>query len=364
MIILYKIQNLFLALRIFLTYRFSASPTGEKSVYFDLYDIDDIKNNSFGRLTYLLVMFFHENGYSISFRPNRWFRTRFYGLKYKNMILDYDPVFTLNTPSGAKALVVTDRARIGQPGQILLDYSEDLAEDEFRDRIPMPYVMHPLIYHLGLHRGLEALRKTPASLRLFFGGNLDPKLYDSKTLFEQYGTLSRLKVIQLLRTRLPEHLKREIQNQNDLQTAIEAHFGGFTWISKPDMKIPVSEWLVLLSKCDFFLACPGVSKPMCHNCVEAMSVATIPLLEYPEFFHPPLEHGKNCLVYNGEEDLLNKVNTLIYIDTHAIRTLQQGVVDYYESHLSPEAFGRTISSLTGGETIAFKASQVKSTGKC
>ncbi|MFC1680652.1 hypothetical protein ACFL1S_02515 [Pseudomonadota bacterium] len=337
---------------------FRVAPRSGKTVYFDLHDIDTIQNNSFGRLTYLLVMLFHENGYTICVRPNRYFMTSLPDLKFKKMILEFDPVITWHRPGSSNQLHISDRVRTGPFTNILLDYSEQFTADDFHRRIPMPYLMHPMIYHLGLHRALQVLRETPTSIRLFFGGNLDPRLYDSTKINENYGKLTRIKVIETLRSGLDNRYKREIRNQKDLQNLADGKHDGFSWISGPELRLPAAEWMALLARCDFFLACPGVSKPMCHNCVEAMSVGTIPVLEYPEFFHPPLVHGINCVVYDGEQDLLKKVNTLCSLDVQTINQLKQGAIDYYETYLTPEAFGRTIAGLKAGDTIAFMASKI------
>jgi hypothetical protein len=348
----------FSVLGICLTAMFRTPPDAGKTVLFDLHDIDTIPNNSFGRLTYLLVMLFHENGYTICIRPNMRFITSFSALKYKNMILQFEPVFTWKKSHSAKYLCISDRVRTEHSTSVLLDYSEKPTPSEFRESIPMPFVMHPKIYRLGLHKGLQTLRETPTAIRLFFGGNLNTRQYDSEKMTSKYGKLSRMKVIQALRTHLHDRHKREIHNQKDLLDILESKHGGFSWIADPGLRIEISQWLKLLAQCDFFLACPGVSKPMCHNCVEAMSVGVIPVLEYPEFFHPPLVHGINCLIYDGEEDLLNKVNKVFSLDIPTINRLKQGAIDYYEAHLSPESFGDTIASLTGGDTITFLASKI------
>jgi len=338
---------------------FRSTPSEGKVVFFDLHTIDKIPNNSFGRQTYLLFMLFHENGYTICIKPNLRFIVGLLRLKYKKLILSFNPIFTFTKPRSTELLYLTDRAGTDIPGSILLDYAEHLSTSDFRKCLSFPYIMHPLIYHTQMHKEVARLREHPTAMRLFFGGNLDARLYDSSAMQENYGKLSRLTVVDTLRRCLDEEHLRGIRDQKDLLKVLGGKHGGFSWIANPELRIQSVEWLQVLAKCDFFLACTGVSKPMCHNCVEAMSVGTIPVLEYPEYFHPPLTDGENCLVFSGKESLIETVNKVFDLDEPAILKLKLAVIDYYETHLSPEAFGQKITGPDRGNKIAFMAHKIE-----
>src|SRR3990167_5062911 len=62
-----------------------------------------------------------------------------------------------------------------------------------------------------------------------------------------------------------------------------------------------------LSMFDFFLAPPGVQMPLCHNIIEAIAVGTIPFTNYYNWFEVPLEDGKNCIAFNDEKELLQRL---------------------------------------------------------
>jgi glycosyltransferase involved in cell wall biosynthesis len=98
------------------------------------------------------------------------------------------------------------------------------------------------------------------------------------------------------------------------------------------------EWLSRLSECNFFLACPGMIMPMCHNIIEAMAVGTIPITEYAEEFYPPLEHEKNCLVFKGSAEAKAMIEYALTLTPEQVKRMKENVIQYYEEHLSPESF--------------------------
>jgi hypothetical protein len=78
-----------------------------------------------------------------------------------------------------------------------------------------------------------------------------------------------------------------------------------------------------------------------------MAVGTIPLIGYPEWFFPPLEHKKNAIVYDGKEDLIRKFNEVLNMSPDEIKKMREHVVDYYEQYLSAESFIRKFESQEG-----------------
>src|SRR5260370_10572567 len=76
---------------------------------------------------------------------------------------------------------------------------------------------------------------------------------------------------------------------------------------KGECHVMHSEWLKTLSRCEVFLAPPGISMPQCHNIIEAMAVGCIPLTNYIEWLSPPLTDGVNCFQFRDENDLRKRV---------------------------------------------------------
>ncbi|NJO00632.1 MAG: hypothetical protein HC880_02130 [Bacteroidia bacterium] len=93
--------------------------------------------------------------------------------------------------------------------------------------------------------------------------------------------------------------------------------------------------------------------PLSHNVIEAMAVGTIPILEYPEHFHPPLEHGVNAIIFQGKDDLVNKVREVLQLSAERIAILRKNVVDYYQQNLIGSAFIEKIENHSAPHLCAY-----------
>ena len=85
--------------------------------------------------------------------------------------------------------------------------------------------------------------------------------------------------------------------------------------------------------------------PWCHNLSEAMSVGTIPILEYAHLCAPPLVHMENCLTFSGLDNVEKTLELALALDQESIATLKNNVIRYYENNLSPESIVNKIDSL-------------------
>ena len=85
--------------------------------------------------------------------------------------------------------------------------------------------------------------------------------------------------------------------------------------------------------------------PLCFNVIESMSVSTIPILQYPEYFDPPLEHLKNCIVFSNSEDLLRKIRNILSMSEKEISILKMNVISYYDEFLRIDRLPHMINRL-------------------
>ena len=115
--------------------------------------------------------------------------------------------------------------------------------------------------------------------------------------------MSRQQILETLATALPADRLHRLDTAADLDHH-DAQHSRLTWAGLGEYRIPRTGWLDALSRADFFVACPGIEMPLCHNLIEAMGRATVPILEHPEFLDPPLQHNLNCLVFRGREELV------------------------------------------------------------
>lgn len=110
------------------------------------------------------------------------------------------------------------------------------------------------------------------------------------------------------------------------------------------VKSQPASWLKILYKSGFFICPPGAKMPWCHNCVEAMSVATIPALEYGDLFEPAFEHEKNCLRYTNPTELETAIRKALTMEGPEIATMRKNVLRYFDEHLSVDGIVKKINA--------------------
>ena len=82
--------------------------------------------------------------------------------------------------------------------------------------------------------------------------------------------------------------------------------------------------------------------PLCHNLIESLSQGVVPILEHPEFLDPPLQHGVNCLVFQGRDELVSTLNKVFELEPEEIKRLRAGAYAYYREHLTPGSFAKRL----------------------
>ena len=212
-----------------------------------------------------------------------------------------------------------------------------------RKPVLMPYPMHPV--HWGHHghnmpSTLERLRNSNKKIRLFFSG--DTKGYKRpKTTYPDIK-LSRPEIIDALLNHLPAN-SLLIDDEDLLTSTFEGEYKNrFVVLDTSKLWIDDSIWFERLAKADFFLAPPGISMPMCHNVIEAMALGVIPVINYPEWFSPKLQHMKTCITFDSTHDLKQKACKIMEMNRHQISHLRSNVIAYYDHYLLPEKFIRDI----------------------
>jgi hypothetical protein len=129
---------------------------------------------------------------------------------------------------------------------------------------------------------------------------------------------------------------REIGSDRDVALIRQAEETVECMISRH--AVSEGEWLKALSLCDVALCPPGFAMPYSHNIIEAMAVGTIPFTNYPEWFNPPLVHGKDCIAFCDRDDLTAKVRMVLQLTSADVERMRRNVELYYDSYLAPEAF--------------------------
>lgn len=205
----------------------------------------------------------------------------------------------------------------------------------FGEVIEMPFSMHPMQYHARQPEKIPVLRTTPRKLRIFFGGNTTKEAYQSKSV-PQYGQLNRHEAMKIISKAIPE--TRVVTSLNDFKVLLEnnAFLNQFILLrAETSGQLKTEEWLETVAQSQFFMCFSGTTRPMCHNAIEAMSVGTIPIISYNDWFFPALEHMKNAIVYSGKEDLIVKMREVLEMPLHQVEELSKNVTHYYDKYLEP-----------------------------
>ena len=293
-----------------------------------------------GRYTYLLIKSFDAYNFDIYLEKKYSLLSRL--IKYKAFLQDID----LGMFNAGDAPFEENEKNIlllrydGVEKKVMLAFPSGLQELP-ENTFVMPYLMHPVMYHKGYYKDVVKYRDNTSRMKILFAGNVDKKEYSRKVLKERFNKTHRFEVISSL-------LEPGTTNKIELVTTKEQllpsknKYDRLFIVRSSDYKIPFEEWLEVLSRAVFFLACSGSKMPMCHNVVEAMSVGTVPILEYPEFFSPPLVHKKNCIVYSGVDDLHEKIHEVQQMSSDEIEEMRAGAIAYYEQWLTPETWVRQL----------------------
>lgn len=211
----------------------------------------------------------------------------------------------------------------------------------FESPIIAPYGMHPTQSLVASADHLRELRQCRRSIRALFAG--DSKGYGRTWVTYPERKLPRAEVLATLRQAIPDALI-EVSGGEEIGALESSGYLGRFVLCDSGSGIAPSTWLRTLAKSDFFLCPPGIVMPMCHNVVEAMSVGTIPLIGYPEWFTPALVHGTNCLAFRDGTDLIAQMNAALQAPQAVIDRMRKAVIDYYDTHIRPEALVQRIEA--------------------
>jgi hypothetical protein len=212
----------------------------------------------------------------------------------------------------------------------------------FTQPILMPYPVHPVHAGPDLPDRLRKCRASAKKMRVFFSG--DSKGYVTNRIRYPRPKLPRQEVIDAILQQMGDQAL-SVRGEQDLASLCATGYVNRCLIMDQEHpRIDVTRWLATLATSDFFLCPPGYVMPMCHNTVEAMAVGTIPIINYPEWFDPHLEHLQNCIAFDDKADLLGKLNAVLQMDPEHIARMRQRVIAYYDAHLAPGTFIRKIES--------------------
>ncbi|MEM1226490.1 MAG: hypothetical protein AAGJ40_12385 [Planctomycetota bacterium] len=198
--------------------------------------------------------------------------------------------------------------------------------------IVFPYPMHPKIYEFAQKQMLAELSQSRPREGVFFGGNMDRR-YGRRKICDEFGVTNRLDLLDHVRS-IVGHSVATFSRPSSKDSFI---------IQDSELNpIPRDLWLPTLARHRFFLCCPGVAQPVCHHLTEAMSVGTIPLLEYGNRLTPPLEDGVNAVCFDGPEGLKQAIVRIRNFTPQHVDWLSTNATRYFEKWLRGEQVLRRV----------------------
>jgi hypothetical protein len=224
---------------------------------------------------------------------------------------------------------------------VRLVYDHRLCKSE--EDIEMPYFVHP---YVGARIKLPHPYRIedPRMARIFFGGNTTEDRYSKDSIGKTYRILTRRQVLAVATETLGDVILRPTNAIEWLDSG-ESHPFVMFEKEKGDIQkvgIPRERWVDALANSDFFLACPGVDMPLCHNLIEAMAGGAIPILQYAAYLPTPLENHINALTFDSAESLREALKTALGMSPAKVIKMRANVSAYYRKHLAPGCFARRL----------------------
>ncbi|MBF9238397.1 hypothetical protein I2I05_13410 [Hymenobacter sp. BT683] len=238
---------------------------------------------------------------------------------------------------------------------ILSDEVYTINGDFKKDNI-IPFSMHPDQYALLSEPKIRELRNANKTIRIFFSGNTSGKGYKDEFLNVLHGKMSRNQIINAVFERFGEKIQRQ-PTIGKSDKPIHLYVSDF-WVNDElkNQNVSKSDWFSQLAQCQFFLACPGFSHPMCHNLIESMAVGCIPILEHAEYLSPALVHKKNCISFSGQDSLQSAIEEVLMMTDADISIMQSNVIDYYENYLSGVFVVKMLEQASDNSTLYYYSS--------
>jgi hypothetical protein len=309
-----------LGLKILMTYK-GQIDENTKNIFIE---IDD---NPWDRHLYTLIKFFKLQGFNIWVKPKVYFLGQLMYYPYPRLCIE------------EKLIIINFRRR--QDFDIHLStsnltthyYEPFFSKTEFNLYL-IPIAMHPFMYHHDIWN--EHFEERNRLSNVFFAGNFFEKSYMQLRKQDVFNILDRIKIHEILAENNLTASPKSRDEFDSIKTTIK---GKLLVVQKNNFSIPVDELRKTLHSFHFIFAFPGVSMPICHNLIEAMSVGTIPIIqaEYARMFDEPLKHLENAIIFEGENDLINVFSNALSLEISQLNIMHFKVYEYYNKNFAPEA---------------------------
>jgi hypothetical protein len=235
--------------------------------------------------------------------------------------------------------LVTDReASVPEFAMKVVNMVYDHRLRETSEDMEMPFFVHPFVgSRIKLPHPYRV--EDPRMARIFFGGNTTESRYSKDSIGKTYRILTRREVLSVAIETAGNGIHRPT---NAIEWLASKESYPFVMFETQKGGIPRERWIDALANSDFFLACPGVDMPLCHNLIEAMAAGAIPILQYAAYLPTPLENRVNALTFDSADSLREAVKTALEMSPDEVVQLRMNVSAYYQKFLAPGCFARRL----------------------
>ncbi|MBK1853951.1 glycosyltransferase family 1 protein [Verrucomicrobiaceae bacterium 5K15] len=310
---------------------------------YDFHHIDI--DNVMGRYLFHLVRDFFSLGYYPAYTDRFKFLASVHRKRYKRLLLDI-PFHTVpkNQLPDRDFIYITDHpTKAPTNAEAIIRISYDKRRKSDTSEFEFPFFVHPAVT-VSNYFPPRPDTSSARDIRLFFAGNTRSKQYSKGNVRGKFNMMPRNEVLEITKAHFGAVDCKDVACEQDLRTPSD-HF--FQCVESSRHRIPSNEWLPILSRADFFLCCPGVAMPLCHNLIESLACGTIPIIEYGHFLDPHLVHGENCLTFHDRASLKRALDLASVMPPAAVRIMRENALDYYHRHLAEGRFAEKL--LTAGQ---------------
>jgi hypothetical protein len=209
------------------------------------------------------------------------------------------------------------------------NYRKIYSSNEYQKNA-LPYIMHPGNY---LQPEIKTL---PKNIGVLMSGNFEKQIYDTNVIPDNFGILNRWRVYQ----EVLDHNQLLSITGNELILDLESgkFKNNLVLMKWQSGAIPTPKWRHYLSSADFIFCSPGMTMPMCHNVLEAMSVGVIPILNYPHWLNPSLKNEFNCLIYQDILDIKPIIDKALSLSDEKKNEMAKNAIEYYKQYYESYLF--------------------------
>lgn len=293
----------------------------------------DINDPRLERYLYWLLKMFDLGGFRIAMRFDPWLLLNL--RNHADWIYDVPSLRIVRSRPGDCELAITNRK--SDAGTIFLD-TNYFSNSKDPYGFDLPFSMHPAMYRSGLFETVRRLRNNRRNIRISYGGNLS-RGYNNTELNTLFKKLNRHQITEMIEDNFGDEISN-IFSEIDAERVFNLESARIAIVREPVLTF--ERWFDLLAASDFMIAPPGYAMPFSNNIIEAMSVGTIPVTQYPELFSPPLTEGENCLYFSDPESFCETVLKCLDAGDEEIQRMRRNVISYYDTHLDPIVVSRRL----------------------